>query len=514
MNRRRTTFLVVAAAALLAVIGITAAVVHGSWASPPSDCAAADRPANIRPDYTDITIPPNIAPLNFAINEPGDRFVARFRCGESSFDVAADGSKVVIPKDSWSSLLKSHAGQMLQIDIFARDAGGWKRFPTIRNTIAAEPIDRYLSYRQIDPNVHSNEKMSILERDLESFSQREILNSKYFSPGCTNCHSTCNQSGDRFLLHVRARGAKINAGTVIVADGRARLMTRKIPGNNNPVAFPAWHPNGKVIAFSINLIGIMTVGTGNMPWDEVDFVSDLVLYDVVKDKLIEEPKIADKGRLETFPAWSADGRTLYFCSAVQPWTVSGDRPAAPYSQVKQTKYDLVRIEYDSDKGTFGQLETVLSAGQVNKSILAPRCSPDGKWLMFCMSKYGSMPVFQPSSDLYAMNLVSGAYHPLAHNSPEGDSWHSWSSNSRWFVFSSRRDTAGHFARTYIAYFDPAGGDSKPFVLPQESPEFYEDFPYSFNVPELAKTPLAIDEKQILDLILPTQSVTGATKKAK
>jgi hypothetical protein len=69
------------------------------------------------------------------------------------------------------------------------------------------------------------------------------------------------------------------------------------------------------------------------------------------------------------------------------------------------------------------------------------------------------------------------------NSDFTDSYHSWSSNSKWLVFSSRRDD-GLTTRPYIAYIDNNGIASKPFILPQSDPEFYNSFLRSFNVPEL------------------------------
>ena len=40
---------------------------------------SVDRPAGIHPDYTDIVIPPNIAPLNFVVDEPGTAYGVRVR---------------------------------------------------------------------------------------------------------------------------------------------------------------------------------------------------------------------------------------------------------------------------------------------------------------------------------------------------------------------------------------------------------------------------------------------------
>ena len=78
------------------------------------------------------------------------------------------------------------------------------------------------------------------------------------------------------------------------------------------------------------------------------------------------------------------------------------------------------------------------------------------------------------------------------NSADTDSYHNWSSNSRWFVFSSRRDT-GSYTRLYIAHFGEDGKVGKPFMLPQRNPAaYYDDLFYSYNVPDFVTGPVPLD----------------------
>ncbi|MDR1339559.1 MAG: hypothetical protein LBK58_05870, partial [Prevotellaceae bacterium] len=68
------------------------------------------------------------------------------------------------------------------------------------------------------------------------------------------------------------------------------------------------------------------------------------------------------------------------------------------------------------------------------------------------------------------------------NSNDTESYHSWSSNSRWVVFSSRR-IDGLYTRLYLAHIDEHGQASKPFLLPQKDVNFYGYFMKSYNLPE-------------------------------
>jgi len=85
--------------------------------------------------------------------------------------------------------------------------------------------------------------------------------------------------------------------------------------------------------------------------------------------------------------------------------------------------------------------------------------------------------------------------PSTVNSDNTESYHSWSSNSRWFVFSSRR-IDGLYTRPYIAFIDENGKTGKPFLLPQKDPDYYTFLLESFNIPELIKGPVSINISEV------------------
>ena len=126
-------------------------------------------------------------------------------------------------------------------------------------------------------------------------------------------------------------------------------------------------------------------------------------------------------------------------------TEDGGVSSARYTEVQ---YDLMRIGYDQATGEWGGLETVLSAEETGLSITQPRISPDGRLLVCCMSDYSTFPSFQPSADLYMVDLASRDWRRMECSSPRSESWHSWSSNGRWLAFSSKRND-GQFIRVTI-----------------------------------------------------------------
>jgi hypothetical protein len=144
------------------------------------------------------------------------------------------------------------------------------------------------------------------------------------------------------------------------------------------------------------------------------------------------------------------------------------------------------------------VETVVAATQLGKSVSLPQISPDGRFLMFAGHDYGSFPIFQPSSDLYLLDLSQGKAAPRRLdeiNSPRSDSYHSWSSNSRWVIFTSKRED-GVFGRFYISHLEAGGRFSKPFVMPQQDPTFYSRCLMTFNRPELLLEPVTVSAAEL------------------
>jgi hypothetical protein len=83
------------------------------------------------------------------------------------------------------------------------------------------------------------------------------------------------------------------------------------------------------------------------------------------------------------------------------------------------------------------------------------------------------------------------------NSDRADSFHSWSSDSRWIVFSSKRQD-NVFTRPFFSHIDSIGNASKPFVLPQEDPLSEERSLFVYNVPELTKEPIHISLQNLTE----------------
>jgi hypothetical protein len=142
------------------------------------------------------------------------------------------------------------------------------------------------------------------------------------------------------------------------------------------------------------------------------------------------------------------------------------------------------------------VETVLSAKETGMSTVHPKISPDGKYLLFVIMPYSYFAVYSDMSDLCLMDIATGKYRRLDRvNSRYAESFHTWSSNGRWFVFSSRRRD-GLCAFPYFSYVDTNGNVSKPFLLPQRNPALYATLLKSFNVPVLSTKPVPVTWREL------------------
>lgn len=464
----------------------------------PGNSTAVNEAAHIFPDYRDIVVPPNVAPLNLQITDEAEAYVAQIKgAGREVLAAAADDGKLQFDSLEWKNLLQAAKGQKLDVTLYAQRKTGWVKFPAYTIEVANEPIDRYLSYRLIEPSYELYRQLGLYQRDLESFNVKTIYeNNRNFNQDenhCVNCHNYQNYSTKRMLFHVRAK----HGGTVFIENGKAEKMNMKSDSILSSTVYPTWHPTKNWVVFSSNQTG-QAFHMGNREKVEVvDYGSDLVFYDADKKQLSNILKTdAD---LETFPCWTPDGLKVFYCSAHIPQfaNTTTEQCRDLITKIYNTvRYNLMSITFDPQTRTFGQPQLEYDCAALGKSAAVPRVSPDGRYVLFTLADYGQFHIWHKTSDLYVKDLQTGEVRALdATNSKAVDSYHSWSSNGRWMVFSSRRDD-GSYTRPYIAYFDREGKGHKAFLLPQRDPEQNLLLTKSYNVPELTRDAVTLTADEV------------------
>ena len=443
----------------------------------------------IYPDYCNVTVPCNIAPLNFML--PADQYeacVARFTTPDGKQQTFGDGVKVQIPEEEWHAMLNASKGKSLKVEVWGQKGDEWLAFIPFEIQVASEPIDEYLSYRLIEPSYVAWNFMEIAQRNLSSFEETQIFNNEVTCNDrakgqCINCHSYQNYKTDNMLFHVRLA----NAGTVIVNDGKISKVNLKRDYTISAGVYPAWHPTAKLIAFSTNQTrqGFHTQNPNKI--EVYDLASDLILYDVTTDSVSIISN--DSTLLEVYPTWSPDGKYLYYCKSVPvPEEMRDKDIRTTYSKIQ---YNIYRRSFDVATHIFGDEELIYDAASNDKSACLPRISPDGRYLLFAQGRYGCFHIWHHDANIVCVLLDNGNSLDLTKLNNEGrpDSYPSWSSNGHWIMCASRRDD-GNFSRVYISYFKD-GKVSKAFLLPQEDPEQNTYRLKSYNRPEFMVEPVKI-----------------------
>lgn len=464
----------------------------------PSSADANGKKANVKPEYDGAVLPPNISPTNFMVCEEADEYVAHIFSMKSEEKILLSGKVAHIPLKEWRQLLRDAKGDTVCTDVYVKKEGRWEKFNTIKNHIAQEEIDPYITYRLIEPSYEYYSTLTLNERNLTNFDERVIYsNDMMNSHGkmqCVNCHIPRNHYRDgRSNFHVR----QTKGGTVIIQGDDVRKVNLKTDSTLSAGVYAAWHPEHNLIAYSVNKTGQMFHTRNRQKIEVMDYGSDLILYDVDKNKVYSIDRRKDE--YETFPAWSPDGKTLYYASAhFEQQTNSVERELTP--QFQSLKYNIYSRKFNASSLTFGKREKVVLADSLGKSAAFPRISPDGRYLLFSMGDYGQFHVWHKSSDLYVKDLVTGEVRPLEDaNSKSADSYHTWSSNGRWILFTSRRDD-DNYTRLYISYFDEQGIAHKPFILPQRNPLHDTELLKSYNVPEWMVSPVKPSITELTDVI--------------
>lgn len=462
-------------------------IVFASCTSVPGKFTEKGVPPALFPDITDVTIPVNIAPLNFRLNGNAQKLIAVYECDKGKY-IFQGRHAIEIPVTKWHKMLRLYADKSINVTLFSKEDGEWIKYLPFKINIKNVPIDPYMAYRLIAPGYEAWSEMGIYQRNLTNFDEETIIDNRLLPGNCMNCHSFNNNDPDQMMFHLRGN----IAGTMLVKDGKAIKLNTKTKETLSNCVYPYWHPSGNYIAYSVNAISQFFHTAKEKRIEVMDSRSDIVVYDIKANKLISSKLISGQENFETFPAFSADGKTLFFCSA-KKGTMPDD-----YNKIR---YSLCKIDFDAATGSFGnKIDTLISSYKTGRSISFPRPSHDGKYIMFTMSDYGNFSIWHNEADLYLLNLADGSFKKMENvNTDKTESYHSWSSGSHWFVFSSRR-IDGLYTRPYFAWLDDSGVATKPFLLPQKSPDFYDNSLRSFNVPELITGKVRVNGRNMLKSI--------------
>jgi len=480
---------------------LSSAIFLCSCSFSPENPVKTDQLPDIYPDYIGVTIPADIAPLDFNFADEAIDALDVVVKGSKGGELHVQGDYADFDIDDWHELTKQNQGGKITVTVCVKKDGKWLQYRDFDIFVSPYSLDDWgLTYRHIKPGYEVGGDIGIYQRNIHTFDEYAVLTETVVPGRCFNCHTANRTNPDRITLQMRGEGG----GTLIQKDGKQTWVETKTDSTKAAGSYSFWHPDGNYVAMAVNSVHqSFFTGTGQRIEVYHKF-SHIEVLDTRHNELILSP-LLQTDDLEIFPAFSADGKWLYY---------STSKPCRVPAEYEKVKCSLCRIGFDAEKGLFGEVvDTLLNGPLTDKSYVLARPSYDGRWLMYCVSSRGNFPVSQDDADLWLMDLKTGESRELSEvNSQQCESFHNWNGNSHWFVFSSKRED-GMYTKLYLASIDDQGRVSKPFLLPQRNPRaYYLEMMDAYNCPDFTKTKVELDAHEAYRQVFDNRRAVVKVKK--
>ncbi|MBO7067528.1 MAG: PD40 domain-containing protein [Bacteroidaceae bacterium] len=438
----------------------------------------------IFPDYIDVTVPENICPMNFSIPDAEYvRAIIKNERGET-IDVS-DKDHVEIPERAWHELIKGTQNIDVTVSAWNSKHPEGVTYKPFTISIVKDEINPWIAYRLLPPGYESWNRMGIYQRNLTNFDVEPIIENSQNNKGCVNCHSFANYDPKDFTFHARGK----NGGTIVMRDGKMKKVDIKEMSGGRHGSYNIWHPSKRYIAFSSNSTHQSFYGQSKNKIEVYDLWSDLIVYDIDNEKVLQDERFTDSLNLEMFPSFSPDGKWLYFSTA---------KPVNMPMETDKLHYSIVRVPFDEKTGKLGEIDTVYSAYEQGGTAMMPRITPDGRYMLFSLGECGGYNLYHMESDLKMMDLQTRKMIPTdILNSPRAESFHAWNSNGKWMIYVTKRFD-GRYTRLMLVHWD-GKKFHKPFLLPQQNPEENTLLMMAYNVPEFITAPVVISKDDLAEL---------------
>ncbi len=327
-------------------------------------------------------------------------------------------------------------------------------------------------------------------------------------PVCGNCHSF-SQDGSVLGLDVDYGNDK-GAYAVLPVTQQMELNDEKIiswsdfkkgDGEATFGLLSQVSPDGRYVISTVKDRAVF-VATPDIWYSQLFFPIKgiLVVYDTQTGTYKPLPGADDPEYVQSNPTWSRDGKSIVFArtKAYRKDAIANaknllldEKDVPEFVKDKEPfKFDLYRVPFNEGRG--GKAEPIKGASHNGKSNYFAKFSPDGKWIIFCKAE--NYMLLMPDSELFIIPAAGGEARRLRANTPRMNSWHSWSSNGRWLVFSSKANTA--YTQLFLTHIDENGESTPPVLL-----ERFTGPDRAANIPEFVPLPadaIARIKEQFLD----------------
>jgi Flp pilus assembly protein TadD len=316
-------------------------------------------------------------------------------------------------------------------------------------------------------------------------------------PVCGNCHSF-SRDGRVLGLDVdygndKGAYAVLPVSKDMVLDDQ-KILTwsdyKRDDGDATYGLLSQVSPDGRYVISTVKDRAVF-VATPDIQFSQLFFPVKgiLVVHDRETGEFKPLPGADDPAYVQSNPTWSPDGKHVVFARAKAYHKASAADPRGVLLNEKDVpefverrepfKFDLYRVPFNDGQG--GKAEPIEGASHNGMSNYFAKFSPDGQWIVFCKAK--DFMLLMPDSELFIVPAGGGEARRLTANTPLMNSWHSFSSNGRWLVFSSKAYTP--YTQLFLTHIDEEGNSTPPVVL-----ERFTASDRAANIPEFV--PIASD----------------------
>ena len=352
-------------------------------------------------------------------------------------------------------------------------------------TTSSDPVDGVIFYRDVPLMPTENEKGNIKPlpddairlvtwrlRDISRKDTRAVLTN---IPTCANCHSF-SRDGSTMAMDIDGPSgdkgayalADIEETTVITTDDIItwNAYEPKAAGHKTIGFMSRVSPDGRYAISTVNE-AIYSAGFKDYRFLQVFFPTRGILayYNRETAKFLPLPGADNPDFVQCDPVWGPDGEWIVFARAEarDPYIEGRDDPEyANHMNETPMQYDLYRIPFNGGRG--GTPEPIEGASANGMSNTFPKISPDRKWVVFVKCRNGQLQ--RPDSRLWIVPFEGGEAREMNCNMSVMNSWHSFSPNGRWMVFSSKHNTP--YTQMFLTYIDEDGNDSPAILIPHST----------------------------------------------
>jgi hypothetical protein len=465
--------------------------------------------------YDGAVFPPEMAAPTFQWTDrstTSTQWLVVFRFGDTQNPVYAisNAPQWTPDKATWETIKARSVADRAEVMIF-----GVRSTPTraltsecrIHISTSKDRVDASIFYRQVPLPFNTGKRALKLIKwrmgDIASYGKPAVVMKNL--PTCASCHLF---SKDSRLISMEMNykgdsGAHFIAPvSETIALSKKNFMTWKdfpkpdmLPQSRG--VFAKLSPSGNYMVGTVNEISYFAL-TNDPAFCQLFFPTYGVLawYAVDRRQFYRLPGADDPEFVQTDPSWSWDEKYVVFARAktrneyhddiTDIRTQVEDADIHTLNRKYPIQFDLYRISFNHGRG--GIPEPLEGASHNGMSNYFARYSPDGRWIVFTRSKSGIM--LQPDSELHIIPAAGGQARKMRCNRERFNSWHSFSPNGKWMLFSSKVNTS--FTEIFLTHIDENGMDSPPVCLSR-----FSDNHYAANVPEFVNLPAGTIRKIVL-----------------